>query len=428
MTVPINRPVTRPPDFPAPMADEAFYGLPGTLIRRMAPWTEADPGAMLAQFLVAFGNMLGRGAYWPIGGSRNYTNEFMLIIGPTARGRKGTGWDMVEHVLRLVDNDYIQDNKKSGIVSGEALVWRLRDDDGGPSDKRSLEMQGEFSGTLKLMGKDGAILSQVVRDLWDGKPVATESKTMPARCAEPHLSFIGHITEAELARYTTATELANGFINRFFFVASYMTQILPFPADVEKLDLGEFVPGITKALDFGRQPRAYTWTDQAAALWPDLYDKYGFPPQGIWGEATSRGPGHIFRVAMLFAILDLSERVAVDHLNAAVAIWEHSRSAALYVFGDALGDPGADVIWGLIRDVETGLSATDLQNLLGRNKSKKFIQDAINTLRKAGRIRDDVRPAIDGKGSKTVPVIVPVNPTHVRPTAAQREAEGTLPN
>lgn len=43
MSVPPGRPVSRPPDFLAPMADKAFYGLSGALVRRMAPWTEAGP-------------------------------------------------------------------------------------------------------------------------------------------------------------------------------------------------------------------------------------------------------------------------------------------------------------------------------------------------------------------------------------------------
>ncbi|MDP5183253.1 DUF3987 domain-containing protein [Blastococcus sp. BMG 814] len=403
------------------MGDAAYYGVAGLLVRRLAEQTEADPAAMLTQFLVGFGNMLGRGCYWPVGGSRNYTNEFLLIIGPTARGRKGTGWDMVEHFLRLLEPDYIRNNKRSGIVSGEALVWRMRDGEGGVDDKRSLEMQSEFSGTLKLMGKDGNILSQIIRDLWDGKPVATESKTQPASCSEPHLSLIGHVTEAELARYTSATELANGFMNRFLFVASYMTKEMPFPGDVEDIDYEDLLSVAHEALRFGRQHRAFRFSERAKPLWPDLYSRYAFVPPGIWGEATSRASGHIFRLAMLFAILDLSREVEPEHVRAAVSVWEHSRTTALYVFGDSLGEPAADELWEAVKDIPAGVSATEVRDLFSRNRTKRFLDTGIKALVRAGRLHEGTRPPT-GPGSRAVRIWLPVDPGTVRPSAAQRDA------
>lgn len=422
---PYVKAVARPADFPSPMPADAFYGVPGRLIELMAENTEADPGAMLVQFLVGFGNMLGRGCYYPIGGSRNYTNEFLLIAGPTARGRKGTGWDMVEHFLAMVDEDYVKRNKKSGIATGEALVWRMRDGEGGPDDKRSLELQSEFSSTLKLMAKDGNILSQIIRDVWDGKAISSESKTQPASCAQPHMSIIGHITEAELSRYTSATELANGFINRFLFVASYMAKEMPFPGDVDNIEYGDLVAHVRKALSFGRTPRAVQFSPEAKAMWPSLYSQYAFVPPGIWGEATSRGPGHIFRLAMLFAVLDLSDDIAPPHLRAAVAIWEHSRETALYIFGDSLGEPAADELWDAIKDIQSGVSLTDIRDLFSRNKSKRVIDNALRALQKAGRLQTAQRPPTKA-GSRTVPIWVPVNPQQVRLSAAQKVDAGVL--
>jgi hypothetical protein len=45
------------------MAPEAFYGLGGEFVRLVEPHTESDPVALLLQFLIGFGNQIGRGAY-----------------------------------------------------------------------------------------------------------------------------------------------------------------------------------------------------------------------------------------------------------------------------------------------------------------------------------------------------------------------------
>ena len=42
----------------------AFHGLAGEIVSTMAPQTEADPVALLLQFLVYFGNAVGRGPYY----------------------------------------------------------------------------------------------------------------------------------------------------------------------------------------------------------------------------------------------------------------------------------------------------------------------------------------------------------------------------
>ena len=66
---------------------------------RIAPHTEADPVAILTQLLVAFGAAVGRGAWFQVEATRHHPNEFMLLVGDSARARKGSSWD---HVRRLI--------------------------------------------------------------------------------------------------------------------------------------------------------------------------------------------------------------------------------------------------------------------------------------------------------------------------------------
>jgi hypothetical protein len=77
--------------WPAPMRNEAFYGLPGRFVKMVEPHTEADRNFLLLVFLVYAGNVLGRKCYMMAGGDAHYANLFGCGVGPTSAGRKGSG-------------------------------------------------------------------------------------------------------------------------------------------------------------------------------------------------------------------------------------------------------------------------------------------------------------------------------------------------
>ena len=58
-------PISHPSEsWPKPIADEGFHGLAGEFVRLVEPHSEADPSALLTQFLVAAGNVIGRGPHF----------------------------------------------------------------------------------------------------------------------------------------------------------------------------------------------------------------------------------------------------------------------------------------------------------------------------------------------------------------------------
>jgi hypothetical protein len=48
------------------LADAALYGLLGDITQFITPQTEADPMAIYSQFLVAYGNSIGRKAFFQV--------------------------------------------------------------------------------------------------------------------------------------------------------------------------------------------------------------------------------------------------------------------------------------------------------------------------------------------------------------------------
>jgi hypothetical protein len=127
----------------------------------------------------------------------------------------------------------------SGLSSGEGIIYNIRDanpdaaqPDHGITDKRLLCIEEEFAQALKVMRREGNILSPILRQAWDGSPLHPLTKTSPIKCNEPHLSIIGHITPAELRKQLNEIEIANGFANRFMWFYVQRSMLIASPKGV----------------------------------------------------------------------------------------------------------------------------------------------------------------------------------------------------
>lgn len=161
---------TCPRQWPKPLAQEAFYGVAGEFVQLVRSETEADDAALLFSFLVAVGSIIGRGPYYKVGGDRHYTNLFTVIVGESAKARKGTSWGELRRFLELVDDPWCKQRVAGGLSSGEGLIHAVRDPtgdttarregkrvvdyetqttDAGVEDKRLLAVEGELSQALQ---------------------------------------------------------------------------------------------------------------------------------------------------------------------------------------------------------------------------------------------------------------------------------------
>ena len=96
-------------NYPAPIDEVAYYGLAGEIVRRIEPHTEADPAALLFQFLAAFGNLIGHDHYIVADGTRHHLNLYGVLVGQSSKGRKGTSWNHVANVMERVDPEWRED-------------------------------------------------------------------------------------------------------------------------------------------------------------------------------------------------------------------------------------------------------------------------------------------------------------------------------
>jgi hypothetical protein len=301
---------------PAAPDQAAFHGPAGEFVLRTEPHTEAHPMALLVQFLVAFGCACGRGAHYQVEADLHYPNQFCLLVGPTAAGRKGTAWGHVRRLLADADASFAR-CLAGGLSSGEGLISRVRDpadnnDTEASSDKRRLVVEPEFAQTLKVLAREGNTLSPVVRQAWDGEPLQTMVRNDPLRATAAHIAIVGHITRDELLRYLTATELANGFANRFLLVAVKRSKLLPFGGALDGAQFAETRDAVRLALRLASAHRPITFDDAARERWIEIYPQLSSARPGLAGAATARAEAHTVRLALIYALLDLSERICLS--------------------------------------------------------------------------------------------------------------------
>lgn len=381
------------------LANEAMYGLAGEVVERISPHTEADPVALLIQILVAYGNVITRQPHCRAEADDHYLNEFAVLVGLTSKGRKGSSSGHIEKLFARIDPVWTQHCIQWGLSSGEGLIWAVRDPsikkdeviDEGVSDKRLFVLEAEFASTLRVLEREGNTLSTVIRQAWDGKKLTSLTKNSPGKATGAHVSIVGHITRDELLRYLGATEATNGFGNRFLWCCVRRSKTLPEGGHLEPSVLNDVVIRLKHAVDGARQVNEITRDPDARALWREVYPELSAGRPGLLGAMTSRAEAHVMRLSAVYALLDGSSMVRKPHLTAALALWDYCEDSARFIFGDALGDPLADVIRELLRANPDGLTTTDISHHFDRNQSSAQLQRALHLLQEHGYVTPEAR-------------------------------------
>ena len=376
-----------PAGWPPPPATEAFHGLPGAIVDKITPNTEADPVAILTQLLVCCGALIGRGAWFQVEATRHHPNQFLLLIGDSSRARKGSSLDHVIKLLTEADPAF-PSRLTTGLSSGEGLVWKVRDpsaQDPGTDDKRLLVIEPEFASVLKSTSREISTLSPTLRSAWDGRPLALLTRTAPARATDAHISIIGHITQTELRRHTTTVEIANGFMNRFVLASVRRVRLLPEGGNPDPLKDTGLLRYLATTLKHAQAAGQLTLDHAARELWWHTYPQLTQPGDGLSSTLTARAEAHTIRLALLYALLDGQRHIQPPHLTAALALWDYAARSAAWALGQATGDPIAEQLHAALTRHPDGLTRTQLSDLLERHQPSNRIQQALDALAATGR-------------------------------------------
>jgi Protein of unknown function (DUF3987) len=330
--------------FPEPMGEEAYYGIAGEVVGIIKPNTEACPEGILTQFLLGMMNIIGRKPYCRQAGI-HHLNEFVVLVGETSIGAKGTSWDAANALLEAVDSDWFNNRIHGGVQSGEGVITWVRDAKiktgrngrriiiQGVNDKRLLIFEDEFPRLLTVAARQGNILSPVLRAVFDGKKVLENgSKNDPETATGALISLLGHGTPKEMREKLSEIEATNGFGNRIIMIAVQGIGEVPIPPAIDwAREHPEIVARLQEIVrNFETRPSTrLEWTEDGKAAWTQYYKEHRKQKfSGLIDSLIRRSLAHTLRLTMGYALLDNVTGMTPAHLAAARAIVAYSERGA----------------------------------------------------------------------------------------------------
>jgi len=342
-------------------------GILGEIVQAVEPHTEADPVGLLVDLLTAFGSAVGPGPHAIAGASKHPSRLFAVLVGDSAKARKGTGRAVAQSFMEYADPEWSEKRRTSGLSTGEGLIAAASSD----QDCRLFVHEPEFARVLKVSGRDGNTLSPILRQAWDSGDLSVMTRGEPLRARGVHVSVVAHITREELRERLTSTEAVNGFANRFLWVLVKRSKLLPNGGDMAEVLHRNLARRLGSVIADARKRGCICRTPDAEAYWKELYHQNADDePGGLLGAAVARADAQLLRLSVMFALADGAREVARSHLEAAYDLWRYCRESAEQLFGPLSGVPQLDRLREALQGAGAdGLSKTDIQRLFGRHLS-----------------------------------------------------------
>lgn len=377
----------RPALLPAP-SSEIYHGLAGRLAELITEYVESDQASILVQLLTAFGIAVGIRPYYQVGPTKHHPATYVGLIGPTARGRKGTGLDAIEALFSIADPGFTN-RIMSGIGSGENLVHLVRDPDDErrddrASDRRLLLRESELARLLVVVNREGSTLSHYLRDAYDGKILNNAVKGKPATATVHHIGLVGHCTPNEVRGTLTARQIQNGLANRVAWFLAKRARKMARPPLFEGPAIEEAALKLADVLHatfgFHRVERSPAADD----VWEEWYNALPDDEVGIVAVLTNRAETLVNRWALIYALMDKSTVIEVQHLSAALALYDYEHACVEHIWGQTTGDPMADRI---LDELSYGdFMQGDLHSIFHGHLSASVVERIASDLESSGRI------------------------------------------
>jgi Protein of unknown function (DUF3987) len=332
----------------------ALHGLPGEIATALAEITGADPAALLVIFLTMLGNAIGAQPHAQFGGAAQPARLFALIVGDAATGRKGTAYEAVEGLFRDADPDWADSRVMFGLQSAEAMIDRVADGD----DPRLMIVETEFGRLLRVMERAGNMNTQL-RNAFDGRTLQRilRDRRKSQQATGAHISLLGMITPGELLRLHRHLREAGGLESRILYCVSAPTrQVNPFQASQVP---GWLAGSAREAIEASRrlvmsrtdpvsaflcgersiQPSAVLpVADDVRAGWLSLIKPLLPAVDTSLGAFFGRAETQVIRLAVTYALADQADEISIDHIYAAIALWDYCARSAEVIFGIPVGD------------------------------------------------------------------------------------------
>ena len=369
------------------LADEGWHGPFGEYALLAVAYTEADPVGILVSCLAAFGVLVGPSPHMNVGNVRHGINLGVVLVGESAKSRKGSAFAAANRVLREADPDFRKARVLGGFNSGEAIADAFRAPDGVRPDARLLCLEPEFGRFLAAGNREGSTMTAMARNAWDGQPLEARARATTTVVDEHHLAVVAQTTVEELRAKLKGDDLFNGFANRFLWVAVRRGGLQPNGGNVPDYAITEAAGAMAKLAHNARRRSLLTRTAGGEARWEEVYREIAVDdPGGPLGGATSRGDVQTLRLSMLYALADDATQISETHVDAAYALWRYCRSSAAWIWADGAG-PAQRILAALTTHHPHGMNRRALHALFGNNIPATELDGMLKNLAATGRVR-----------------------------------------
>jgi hypothetical protein len=315
------------------LASEAFYGWLGQWVKSLEPMTEADPVALLGLGLGALGHCVGETVL--VQGQP--VNQSMILVG-NERAGGSIAWGHV-----------------GGLFSSWSQDWRKG------LQPRLLPPRRDWRAWAEWWNRGkGSFLG------W------SRPEEVLDRLSHPEASYSGFASRTLLLRIRRGA---------------------PRPlADIEGVSL-DAAFGLKESLDFAERliPSRLSLSPEMAELWKEVYVELGAPRESgtmidIMTELAER---HVLRLAGLYALVDRSSEIKLDHLLAALAIWDHHEETLHELFAHQTGDKKSDLVLRYLREHSRATTNMIIRDVLKNNNAAGPI---LRKLKEEGLVDSEKKP------------------------------------
>ena len=400
-----------PSEFPIPDPG-CYYGLAGRFAFEASRQSEADPIGVLIHLLTWAGAYFGNKAVLRLGDVEAPPRLFS-VTASSAGGGKGTAAAPVRKLML----DYVNVNlRKMGLPlalyrdgpmsTGEGLAWAVRDpadtedDDGNPTDKgvadkRLMILEEEFAAVLQAARREGNTVSAAIRRFWDSGNFSPLTKNNRVTVTDAHVCFVGHITYEELVKRLEQSEYATALASRILWVCVRRTKIVAIPESISVAKMLRYSDEVAKAIQFSSDINELSLSSASLEIWSTL----ALSLAKVNSPMSERARVQVLRIACIFALLDCTDQVTPQHLEAATHLWDYCLGSVAYIFeGEQNEDEGK--IMAALRK-HGGLTTTQIRvNVFQQNIKSAAMNTLLKSLETQGRIRRSVRQRSDGRGGK----------------------------
>ena len=186
--------------------------------------------------------------------------------------------------------------------------------------------------------------------------------------------------------------------------------------------LNRVVTRLHRAIEFASAVGRMTLDKAARALWQQVYQRLSEGRAGLFGAITARAEAQVLRLAIIYSLLDLSDTVRVEHLRAALAMWDYCDRSARWIFHTVTGDRDADKILPALQKAGTkGMTATAIAvQIFSKHIRAERLREALSLLQRLGLAEPKTEST--GGAPRTTWISSDLNTLNPRARARARES------